>query len=88
MRSCWKIPFINIKYFSKYFLKNRIFKIKFKNSIIGSNFKDKKVIIYNGKFSNTLDISSQMVGFKFGEFIPVKISTYYRHLKKSKKKSK
>lgn len=29
-----------------------------------------------------------MVGFKFGEFIPVKISTFYRHLKKSKKKSK
>lgn len=88
MRSAWKIPYINPKYFENSFLKKRVFKIKYKNSIIGQNFIDKKVSIYNGKFTATLTISSQMVGFKFGEFIPVKISTFYRHLKKSKKKSK
>ncbi len=88
MRSAWKIPYINSKYFENYFLKKRSFKIKYKNSIIGSNFIDKKVRIYNGKFINTLNISSQMVGYKFGEFIPVKISAFYLHLKKSKKKTK
>lgn len=88
MRSSWKIPYINPVYFENAFKKKRVFKIKYKNSIIGSNFIDKKVSIYNGRYTSSLDISSQMIGFKFGEFIPVKISTFYRHLKKSKKKTK
>ena len=88
MRSCWKIPYINPKYFENYYLKNRMFIIKYKNSTIGSNFIDKKVSIYTGKWFNSVTISSNMVGFKFGEFVPVKISTYYVHLKKSKKKNK
>lgn len=88
MRSSWKIPYINPKYFENSFLKKRVFHIRYKNSVISHNFIDRKVNIYNGQFLTALDISSQMVGFKFGEFIPVKISMYYRHLKKSKKKSK
>ena len=61
---------------------------KYKNSIIGSNFIDKKVSIYTGKCFKSVTILSNMIGFKFGEFIPVKISKFYVHLKKSKKKSK
>lgn len=88
MRSCWKIPFINRKYFEKCFLKKRTFKIRYKNSIISSNFIDKKVSINNGLHLKSLNISSNMIGFKFGEFIPVKISKTYIHLKRSKKKTK
>lgn len=88
MRSCWKIPFINKKYFEKCFLKKRIFKIKYKNSIISHNFLDKKVFIYNGRHSKSLNILSSMIGYKFGEFILVKTSKIYIHLKKSKKKTK
>lgn len=89
MRASWKIPYIYPKYFENSFSKKkRVFKIRYKNSIIGPNFIDKKVSIYNGKYLSTLDISSAMVGSKFGEYIPVKTSTHYRHLKKSKKKSK
>jgi len=88
MRSCWKIPFINKKYFERCFLKKRTFVIKYKNSIIGSNFIDKKISVYTGECFTSVTILSNMVGYKFGEFIPVKISAYYIHLKKSKKKSK
>lgn len=88
MRSCWKIPYINQKYFERCFLKKRTFVIKYKNSIIGSNFIDKKISIYTGKCFTSVTILSNMVGFKFGEFVPVKVSKFYVHLKKSKKKSK
>jgi len=88
MRSCWKIPFINKKYFEKCYLKKRIFKIKYKNSIISHNFLDKKVFINNGRHAKSLNILYNMIGFKFGEFIPVKISKNYIHLKRSKKKTK
>jgi len=85
MRSLWKIPFINYNYFKKCFTKKYLFTIKYKNSIIGPNFIDKKVNIYSGKTFSVLDVSSQMIGFKFGEFIPFKISASYRHLKKKDK---
>jgi len=88
MRSLWKVPYINSLYFQKYFLKKRIYKIKYKNSSISSNFIDKKVRIYDGRFVKTLNINNDMVGYKFGEFIFSKISMKYTHLKKSKKKSK
>lgn len=88
MRSSWKIPFINKKYFEKCFNKKRTFIIKYKNSVIGSNFIDKKVSIYTGNILYSVIILSNMVGFKFGEFVPVKISYTYTHLKRSKKKTK
>lgn len=88
MRSCWKLPFINKKYFDKCYLKKRTFKIRYKNSIISNNFIDKKVFIYDGRHLKSLNISLNMIGFKYGEFIPVKVSKKYIHLKKSKKKNK
>ena len=42
----------------------------------------------NGKEYLKVDINSQKIGYKFGEFILTKCSYFYRHLKKSKKKSK
>lgn len=88
MRSCWKIPFIYKKYFEKCYLKKRTFKIKHKNSIIGYNFLDKKVYVNNGRHLKSLNVLSNMIGYKFGEFIPVKTSKTYIHLKRSKKKTK
>jgi len=89
MKSSWKLPYINKFYFKKYLkYKKKIFFIKYKNSVIGPNFIDKVVNIYNGRFYNTLNITSNMIGFKFGEFIPVKTSAKYLHLKRSKKKNK
>lgn len=88
MRSSWKIPYINPKYFENSYLKKRIFKIRYKNSIIGKNFIDKSVMVHNGLNFQKIDITSQKIGFKFGEFVLSKCSFYYSHLKKSKKKSK
>jgi len=88
MRVCWKIPYINNKYFGKYYNKKHTFKIKYKNSLIGFNFIDKHVLIYNGKYNKKLDIIPAMIGYKFGEFIAIKTSHEYIHLKKSKKKRK
>jgi len=91
MRSYWKLPFINHKYFKKCFLKKRIFKIKFKNSLVSQNFIDKKVTVNNGKYYKTINIVQGMIGFKFGEFLLVKTFPFFVHKgtkRKSKKKNK
>lgn len=88
MRAAWKIPYINLKYLKNSFFKQKILKIKYKNSIIGQNFKNRNILLYNGKEYLKVDINSQKIGYKFGEFILTKCSYFYRHLKKSKKKSK
>jgi len=72
MRSCWKLPFIHKNYFSNCYLGNNKFKIKYKYSCISPNFIDKKIILYNGKVFNTIDINANMIGMKFGEFILTK----------------
>jgi ribosomal protein S19 len=56
--------------------------------MISYNFLDKKVFINNGRHLKSLNILSNMIGYKFGEFILVKTSKSYIHLKKSKKKTK
>ena len=88
MRSSWKIPYINPLYFQNSFKKKRTFIIKFKNSVIGRNFVDRRVKLHTGSEWVALDITTQKIGFKFGEFVFSKTSHYYKHLKKSKKKSK
>ena len=85
MRSFWKLPYINPKYFEKCFLNKRTFRIRYKNSIISSNFRDKKVSIYTGKYFYSFIIASTMIGHKFGEFVNYKTYAHYVHLKKSKK---
>jgi ribosomal protein S19 len=79
---------LNEKYYDKYFIKKKKYKIKYKNNIISPIFINKKIDIYNGKFYQSINVISSMVGYKFGEFIQVKTSYNYIHLKKSKKKNK
>ena len=86
MRACWKLPYINPKYFKNRFLKDRVFRIKYKNSVIGSNFINKKVSVYNGKYLHSFDVTSCMVGFKFGEFLRYKTALVHLHVKKEKSK--
>jgi ribosomal protein S19 len=88
MRSCWKLPYIHIKYFENYFYKNKKFKINYKNSVINPNFLNKKVSIYNGKYLYSFNIKPEMIGFKFGEFIKYKTSDSHVHIKKEKNKKK
>lgn len=88
MRSAWKLPYINPKYFERCFLKKRTFVIRYKNSIISSNFKDKKVSIYTGKYFYSFIINSNMIGYKFGEFVNYKTFAHYVHIKKDKNRMK
>lgn len=89
MRALWKIPFVNPIFYKKAYYKKNIFRIKYKNNLINQYFIDKKIIFrISKKKSIKLDVTSQMVGYKIGEFILTKISHYYTHLKKSKKKTK
>ena len=88
MRSCWKLPFIHKKYFENYYKKKKNLKIKYKNSIISHYFIGKKINIYTGKTYNTINILSNMIGYKFGEFILTKTFENFIHKKKKKSKKK
>lgn len=88
MRSYWKLPYINQKYFERCFLNKRTFIIKYKNSVISSIFKDKKVSIYTGKYFYSFIVTSNMMGYKFGEFVNYKTFDHYVHIKKEKNRKK
>lgn len=83
-----KIAIYNPKYFEKCFFKKRTFVIRYKNSVIPSNFKDKKVSIYTGKYFYSFIVNSAMVGYKFCEFMNYKTFPYYVHVKKEKNRVK
>ena len=63
-------------------LKNTWTKIYNKNLIILSQYVNKVFRIYNGKIFISLKINSNMVGYKFGEFV----YTRKKHVYKKKKK--
>ena len=84
-RSSWKFPIVlkeNLNFILK---KNKSKNIKIieRNSVITSEFLNKKVSIYNGKVFINVFIDKNKIGYKFGEF------AYTRKIpihKKSKKK--
>ena len=81
-RSKWKGPYIEprileIKKQQKYLSVSR-------NSQITSQFLGLTCNIYNGKKYTKLNITEEMIGHKFGEFSPTRITFQFK--KKNKKK--
>ena len=86
-RVSWKIPFIAPFLLSKTFIDNMIQKkprIWNRNSIISQAFVDKKFRVFNGKDFITINVTSDMIGHKFGEFAITKFFGY--RISKKKKK--
>jgi ribosomal protein S19 len=85
-RSIWK-PSINLNENFNNF-NNKKIKITERNSIITSNFLNKKVSIYNGKvFINTF-IDKSKIGYKFGEFAYSRKPCIYKTKTEKSKKGK
>ena len=59
-RSIWKGPYINTNIINTK-------KIYSRNSVVTSNFINKRIFIYNGKNLIPVLITREKVGFKFGE---------------------
>mmetsp|Transcript_12316 Transcript_12316/g.25217 ORF Transcript_12316/g.25217 Transcript_12316/m.25217 type:complete len:91 (+) Transcript_12316:863-1135(+) len=88
-RSKWKGPFIE-KTLLKSFLieksksKNKKFKLiqtQSRCSTILPIFCGKSFLIHNGKQYVSLKISNDMVGYKFGEFVPTRRRFIYKKKK-------
>jgi small subunit ribosomal protein S19 len=77
-RSKWKEPFVNEKIINqslkkKELNKDKMIKITSKNSVIINNFVGLTFNIYTGKTFFKIEITKEMVGYKFGEFIFTRI---------------
>lgn len=87
-RSLWKIPYISSTFFQKRFEKNKNFKVRQRYSLIPSTFINKRLQVYNGTWHKSCDVTTDMIGHKFGEFSFTKNSEGQIRTKgKSKKKS-
>jgi len=80
-RSKYKGPFFKSNLIEK---NNKKIKIYNKNLIILPEYVDHFIKIYNGKDFCPLVISPDMIGYKFGEFVPTRVR--YEFKKKKKKK--
>jgi len=76
-RVSWKIPYVAPFLFSKPFInieKNPINSLKIKakiwnrNSVVSKVFVNKRFRIFNGKTFITLNVTSDMIGHRLGEF--------------------
>lgn len=83
-RSTWKGPFIDESLFNEVRINNKkIFKTTSRNSVILPFLIGRTAQIHNGKFFIPIFIREEMIGYKFGEFIPTRL----RHIYKKKKKN-
>ena len=80
MRSNWKLPITNPALFSTNLSKTKLFS---RNSVILPSFVDSTLNVYNGKTFVKIQISSEIVGHKIGEFCKTRTRYIY---KKGKKK--
>ena len=70
MRSIWKGPFTTQKIYTNLTkTTKKIYFLKKKNNVILPEFVGLKIKIYNGQKFFDLQITSNMVGYKFGFFI-------------------
>jgi small subunit ribosomal protein S19 len=91
-RAVWKGPFIDETLLKKVLkvekesTRKRLPKITTwsRRSVILPQFLEKTVHVYNGSKMIPLVISEEMVGYKFGEFIPTRTRAVFK--KKDKKK--
>ena len=79
-RSIWKGPFIDQVLYKK--IKNQNFqnnlKLWSRRSVILPQFENKIFQIYNGNKFISLVVKSEMIGHKFGEFIPTRKNFSYK----------
>lgn len=89
-RSKWKGPFIHFKLLKSKFLKNKLFKVWFRDSIILSVFINFKFVVHCGHFFKNLVITREKVGYKFGEFCTTRSKYFHKNKLKilNKKQSK
>ena len=87
-RVSWKLPYIHSIFFKKkYYLKKTV-NLKIRNSCIPCYFIDKRIFIYNGIWNLSKNVTSNMIGFKFGEFSFTRRVDALLHTKKKKDKKK
>ena len=92
-RSVWKGPFIDEPLFKKVVKSNKVTNKRrppklttwSRRSVILPQFIEKTVHVYNGFKMVPLVISEEMVGYKFGEFVPTRTRAVFK--KKDKKKN-
>lgn len=88
-RSKWKGPYIHFRFFKKKYLKNKLFKIWSRDSIILSHFINYKFLIYSGNIFKKLIVSREKIGYKFGEFCTTRAKYFHKNkLKLNKKQQK
>jgi len=76
IKAKWKNPYFNIKKINS--------KIMPRNFTILPSFVNKTFQIHNGKLFTSIIIKEEMIGYKFGEFIPTRKKFQFR--KKNRKK--
>lgn len=86
-RSKWKGPFIHYKLLKKKYLKNKLYKIWSRDSIILSHFINYKFLICCGNIFKKLVISREKVGYKFGEFCTTRAKYFHKNKLKIKKQT-
>lgn len=78
VRSCWKGPFI-----LKLFLKKNSYSIKTlsRNSLIMPKYLNLNFEVHNGKKFTKISVTKNMIGHKFGEFVPTRIAFSFKKKK-------
>ena len=81
-RAKWKGPYINIKTGLKNIDKNSILPRSFEitSKMIGSNFN-----VHTGKKLIQINLTTEMIGHKIGEFVPTREKFVFKKKKKKKK---
>jgi len=85
-RTIWKGPYLQKSVIELINIKTTEMKkaprIISRKAAIVPFFLEKKVLIYNGKTFINLEITSDMIGHKFGEFAPTRKMFTYKKKKK------
>ena len=71
-RSKWKSPYVNSIIWSQIHEKKKDLKLFSRNSYILPQFIDLNFKVHNGKSFINLLITKNMIGHKFGEFVPTR----------------
>jgi small subunit ribosomal protein S19 len=89
-RSSWKLPFIDTSLLQRVSVQKSkrgtsfSLKTRSRSSVINLDFVGLRFRIHDGKNFSPLVVSSDMIGRKFGEFVPTRAR--YEFKKKKKKK--
>jgi len=77
-RSKWKGPFLSINFSLNKTETDKKSLILNRNSLILPKFIGKFCLIHNGKKYIRIKVTDEMIGFKFGEFVPTRTKFSYK----------